>query len=82
MSGFEVELADALAESIGRRLKIPLRAEFVQYEWVSLPLGLEKEDFDCIISGFEITAENAANVLFSRPYYIYAHQLEARRYDN
>ena len=76
--GFEVELADAVAESIGRRLAIPLKAEFVQYEWVSLPLGLEKDDFDCIISGFEISPENRAAVLFSRAYYIYAQQLVVR----
>ncbi|HUY91655.1 MAG TPA: ABC transporter substrate-binding protein/permease [Pirellulales bacterium] len=77
--GFEVELADALAESIGRRLRIPLEAEFVQYEWTSLPLGLDKCDFDCIISGFEISPENRAAVLFSRPYYIYSQQLVVRR---
>ncbi|HXT59197.1 MAG TPA: transporter substrate-binding domain-containing protein, partial [Pirellulales bacterium] len=77
--GFEVELADALADSIGRRLKIPLKAEFVQYEWTSLALGLDKGDFDCIISGFEISPENRAAVLFSRPYYVYAQQLVVRR---
>ena len=77
--GFEVELADALAESLGRRLAIPLKAEFVQYEWTSLTLGLDKGDFDCIISGFEISPENRAAVLFSRPYYIYAQQLVVRR---
>jgi polar amino acid transport system substrate-binding protein len=77
--GFEVEIADALAESIGRRLGIPLRAEFIQYEWVSLPLGLSKGDFDCILSGFEITPENQAVVAFSRPYYLYAQQLVVRR---
>ncbi|HEV7224670.1 MAG TPA: ABC transporter substrate-binding protein/permease, partial [Pirellulales bacterium] len=77
--GFEVELADALAESIGRRLQIPLKAEFAQYEWTSLALGLDKGDFDCILSGFEISPENRAAVLFSRPYYVYAQQLVVRR---
>lgn len=76
--GFEVELADALVEVLGRRLKIALAAEFVQYDWVSLPLGLEKGDFDVILSGYEITPENQAGVLFSRPYYIYAQQLVVR----
>ena len=76
--GFEVELADALAESLGRHIGRPVVAEFVQYEWVSLPLGLEKGDFDVILSGYEITPENRAAVLFSRPYYIYAEQLVVR----
>jgi polar amino acid transport system substrate-binding protein len=77
--GFEVELADALAENLAPRLGHPLEAEFVQYEWVSLPLGLEKGDFDVILSGYEIRPENRKAVLFSRPYYIYAEQLVVRR---
>jgi polar amino acid transport system substrate-binding protein len=77
--GFEVELADALAESLAGRIERPVQAEFVQYEWVSLPLGLDKGDFDVILSGYEITPENEQAVLFSRPYYIYAQQLVVRR---
>jgi len=77
--GFEVELADALAEALARRIGRPLAAEFVQYEWVSLPLGLDKGDFDVILSGYEITPESRRAVLFSRPYYIYAEQLVVRR---
>lgn len=77
--GFEVELADALAEALAQRIGRPLRAEFVQYEWVSLPLGLDKGDFDIILSGYEITPESRRAVLFSRPYYIYAEQLVVRR---
>ncbi len=79
--GFEVELADALAEVLARRLgdRRPLRAEFVQYDWVSLPLGLEKDDFDVILSGLEITPENQETILFSRPYYIYRQQLVVRK---
>lgn len=77
--GFEVELADALAASIARRLGRPLHAEFVQYEWVSLPLGLAKGDFDIILSGYEITPESRRSMRFSRPYYLYAEQLVVRR---
>ncbi|HEX5445969.1 MAG TPA: ABC transporter substrate-binding protein, partial [Pirellulales bacterium] len=77
--GFEVELADALAEKLSQHLGQPLAAEFVQYEWVTLQLGLAKGDFDIILSGYEITAENRRAMRFSRPYYIYAEQLVVRR---
>lgn len=77
--GFEVELADLLAEEIGKRAGIVLKAEFVQYEWVSLPLGLEKGDFDLLISGYEVSPERMNSVRFSRPYYIFAQQLAVRK---
>lgn len=76
--GFEVELAEALVKVLGRHLRRPLQAQFVQYEWVSLPLGLEKGDFDIILSGFEITADGQAAIVFSRPYCIFAEQLVVR----
>lgn len=77
--GFEVELADALAEALSRHLRQPLTAQFVQYEWVTLQLGLAKGDFDIILSGYEITTGDRRPMLFSRPYYIYAEQLVVRR---
>ena len=76
--GFEVDLADALAETLATRWQLPLRAQFVQYEWVSLDQGLEKGDFDCVISGYEVTPERAKQFLFTRPYYIYTQQLVVR----
>ena len=80
--GFEVELVDALADELSKLIGTPLKPEFVQYEWVSLTLGLEKKDFDFNLSGFEITPENAQAVLFSRPYYVYTQQLVVRRDDD
>jgi polar amino acid transport system substrate-binding protein len=77
--GFEVEMADALAEVLSRRLGRSLRAEFVQYDWVSLLPGLERGDFDVVIAGLEITPERRQKILFSRPYYIYQQQLVVRR---
>ena len=79
--GFEVELADAIAESVGRKLGISLKAEFVQYEWVTLIPGLEKADFDVIIAGLEMTPERMRQILFSRPYYVYSQQLVVRKDD-
>jgi len=76
--GYEVELADALAEALGQRLGMKLRAGFVQYEWEALLPGLEKQDFDFILSGYEITPERQAKVFLSRPYYAYAEQLVVR----
>jgi polar amino acid transport system substrate-binding protein len=77
--GFEVELADALAKNLAEHIGRPVVAEFVQYEWVSLTLGLDKSDFDVILSGYEITPENRQAVRFTRPYYLYAEQLVVRR---
>ncbi len=77
--GFEVELADSLAAALSGRHGLRLATEFVQYEWDSLPLGLQKRDFDLILSGLEITPENQQQMRFSRPYYIYTQQLVVRR---
>ncbi|HEY4313364.1 MAG TPA: ABC transporter substrate-binding protein/permease [Pirellulales bacterium] len=80
--GFEVDLADALAEVLTRRLGKPITAEFVQYQWESLELGLLiSKDFDCIISGYEITPVRKQAMLFTRPYYVYAEQLVVRHDD-
>jgi len=80
--GFEVELADALSEILSRRLGMPVTAEFEQYQWESLELGLEHADFDCIISGFEITPQRQRVMRFTRPYYVFAEQLVVRKDDD
>ena len=76
--GFEVEIADALAAILARRLGIPLRAQFEQYEWDTLLPGLVKGDFDVILNGYEITPDRAGKLIFTRPYYVYAQQLVVR----
>ncbi len=77
--GFEVELVDGLIAELRKQLNLPnLKAEYKQYKWVSLPQGLEKKDFDLIVSGLEITAENRTAMIFSRPYYVYSQQLTVR----
>lgn len=76
--GFEVELADALADELSQLLGQPIEADFVQYDWVSLIPGLNNGDFDIVISGLEVTDENRRLVRFTRPYYLFAQQLVVR----
>ena len=77
--GFEVELVDAVAAELSKWIDRPLIAEFVQYEWTSLPLGLDKHDFDLIASGFEAGPRWAAAYRLSRPYYVCHQELAIRK---
>jgi polar amino acid transport system substrate-binding protein len=61
--GFEVDLADALAARLGRQ------ARFVQNQWDGLVPGLEREEYDVVINGLEITPERAQRIHFSNPYF-------------
>jgi polar amino acid transport system substrate-binding protein len=70
--GFEVDLAAALAEEIGRPI------EFRQYEFSSIFSGLERGDFDFAMNGLEITPDRKKSVRFSRPYYVYRLQFVTR----
>ena len=76
--GFEVDLVDSVVAHLAKQLGLPLNPRFVQYEWVSLPQGLDKRDFDFIASGMEITDRNAEKMIFTRPYYLFAQQLTVR----
>lgn len=70
--GFEVELAAALADELGREI------DFLQYQFSSLVPGLLRRDFDFAMNGIEITPDRARVVRFSRPYYRYTLQLVVR----
>ena len=70
--GFEVDLAEALAEDLGREI------DFVQYQFGSLVPGLQRRDFDFAMNGVEITPDRARVVRFSHPYYVYTLQLVVR----
>jgi polar amino acid transport system substrate-binding protein len=70
--GFEVELASAVGEQLGRRI------EFVQYRFEDLIPGLLRGDCDFAMNGIEVTPDRAAAVRFSTPYYVYKLQLVAR----
>ncbi len=73
--GFEVELADALAKELG------VRAEFVQNDWSSLVPSLERGTFDIVLNGLEITEAQRGHIRYSKPYYLFAERLVARRGD-
>jgi polar amino acid transport system substrate-binding protein len=75
LAGFEVDLARALAREIG------VRAELVQNDWSHLVPSLERGTFDVAMNGVEVTEARAGRVLFTRPYYVFAERLMARRDD-
>ena len=75
LSGFEVEIAGALARRLG------LAAEFVQNDWQTLIPSLERGDFDVALNGIEVTPARRARVAFTRPYYAFAETLVVRRGD-
>ena len=71
--GFEVEIVEAIGRILGRP------TEFVQNQWEGLIPGLERGDYDIVVSGIEITPDRAKVVAFSRPYYVTFEQLAVRR---
>jgi polar amino acid transport system substrate-binding protein len=73
--GFEVELADYLAKSLG------VRSEFVQGEWEMLPQELDRGDIDVVLNGYEWSKEREQSTPSTIPYYIYKLQLMARSDD-
>ncbi|AKV03261.1 Amino acid ABC transporter binding protein and permease protein [Labilithrix luteola] len=73
--GFEVDLAEALGRELG------VRTEFVQNDWANLVPSLERGTFDVIMNGLEITDARAGRILFTRPYYVFAERLMARKSD-
>ena len=64
--GFEVDLAAALAETLG------VRPRFVQNDWSNLIPSLERASFDVALNGIEVTPARAARVAFTRPYYLFS----------
>jgi polar amino acid transport system substrate-binding protein len=74
--GFEVELAEALGNELGRRI------EFHQYDFKSLTSGLQRGDFDFAMNGVEDTPDRRKALRLSRPYYVYSLQLVVRKDDS
>ena len=73
MTGFEYELAEALAAQLG------VKAQMVQNSWDGLVPALQRGNFDIILNGLEITDEHRRQIAMSRPYYAYAQQIVVRK---
>lgn len=74
--GFEVEIADALAEKLGAR------AQMVQNQWDALVPALQRGNFDIVLNGLEITDEHRQQIAMSIPYYVYTQQIITRKDNN
>jgi polar amino acid transport system substrate-binding protein len=70
--GFEVDIVNAIGRILGRPTK------FVQNQWDGLIPGLDRGNYQMVVSGLEITADRAQIIGFSRPYYITYEQLVVR----
>ena len=61
--GYDVMMAKKIADALGQKVQI------VKLDWDSLIPAVMSGDVDCVIAGQSITAERAAQVDFSDPYY-------------
>src|SRR5713226_5984301 len=57
--GFECDLAEALAAKLG------VKAKMVQNQWDQLVPALDRGNFDIILNGLEITADNQQHLAMS-----------------
>jgi len=71
--GFEVDIAREVAHQLGVEPKLEIRA------WDTLIPELQKGSFDMAMNGIEDTADRAAIVAFSQPYFVYSQQLTVRQ---
>ena len=62
--GYDVMMAKKIGEALGQQVQI------VKLDWDSLIPAVMSGDVDCVIAGQSITAERAAQVDFSNPYYL------------
>lgn len=63
LTGFEVELADAIAKKMG------LKVEWKSLSFDALLAGLRQDRWDLVIASFGITEERAKAVTFTSPHY-------------
>lgn len=62
LTGYDVEIARAIAERIG------VEVTFVEGEWDGLFAGLDAGRYDLVVNGVDITDERAEKYDFSEPY--------------
>jgi polar amino acid transport system substrate-binding protein len=74
--GFEVDIVNALGRILGRQ------TVFVQNQWDGLIPGLERGNYELVVSGLEITADRSQVINFSLPYYVTYEQLVVRNDEN
>lgn len=70
--GFDVDLAEEIAKSLGAELKI----EDMSFDGL-LP-ALESGQIDLAVAGMSVTEDRAKNVFFSDPYYVASQQIIVR----
>lgn len=73
LAGFEVELAEALAQKLG------VKAEFSTSEWSAILAGLQAGKYDVVINQVGITDKRKETFDFSEPYTISSPQLIIRK---
>ncbi|MCJ0761939.1 transporter substrate-binding domain-containing protein [Variovorax terrae] len=73
LAGFEVELANALAQKLG------VKAVFSTSEWSSILAGLQAGKYDVVINQVGITDKRKETFDFSEPYTISSPQLIVRK---
>jgi polar amino acid transport system substrate-binding protein len=75
VTGFEVDLAEALARALG------VRAEFFQGPWDQMPSLLATRKVHLVLNGYEWTPPRAEAMAATIPYYVYGLQFLARADD-
>ncbi len=73
--GFDVEIAEMMAEGLGRR------AQFVQVSWASIEQSVARGDFDVGMSGLEDRADLRARLAVGLPYFEFREVLAVRPAD-
>lgn len=76
LMGFEFDIITAVAKKLGKE---PV---FVQNTWEGLVLGLQRNQYDVIINGIEVTEDRKREILFSDPYCVTFEQLTIRKDDD
>jgi polar amino acid transport system substrate-binding protein len=71
--GFEHDLADAIAAKLG------VKAQMVQNQWDQLVPALDRQNFDIILNGLELTPDNQQHIAMTQPYFVYAQQIVTRK---